>query len=183
MFCETWTVKHRRCLVQMTKEANILRRKSARWRKNEYSTTTLYNNLYLWDTICSHTRKGTNVKLNHRPPQEQQDGRNCNKPAAERSAAVAMTTHLHPLSVGLHVEDDAGVWFGQSVSVWDPFAGKSQLHFGETRAVEQAQRVGRRLVDVAHGGGGTGSLGRRRKDGEIRESNSKIRCKMIRMTY
>lgn len=31
--------------------------------------------------------------------------------------SVATVTHLHPLSMGLHFEDDAGVGLGQSVSV------------------------------------------------------------------
>lgn len=74
-----------------------------------------------------------------------------------------MVTYLHPLSVGLHVEHNAGVGFGQSVPVWDPFTGESELHFGETGTAEQAQRVGCGLVDVTHGGGGTGSLKEKQK--------------------
>lgn len=83
---------------------------------------------------------------------------------------VAVATYLHPLPVGLHLEDEAGVGFGQSISVRDPFTGEPQLHFGQTGTAEQAQRVGRRLVDVTHGGGGTGSLqgGRKRVVGWIR---------------
>lgn len=72
-----------------------------------------------------------------------------------------MATHLHPLSVGLHLQDDAGVGFGQSVAVGDPFTGDPQLHFGQTGTAEQTQRVRRRLVDVTHAGGGTGSLHRK----------------------
>lgn len=75
-----------------------------------------------------------------------------------KDETVAMVTHLHPLSMGLHFQDDTGIGFGQRVSVRDPFAGESQLDFSETGTAEQAQRVGRRLVDVTHGGGGTGSL-------------------------
>lgn len=78
--------------------------------------------------------------------------------AGEGSGLVAVVTYLHPLPVGLHVEDNAGVGFGQSISVWDAFTGETQLHFGQTGTAEQTQRVGRWLVDVAHGGGGTGSL-------------------------
>lgn len=54
-----------------------------------------------------------------------------------------MATYLHPLPVGLHLEDDAGVGFGKGVSVRDAFTGESQLHFGQAGAAEQAQRVGR----------------------------------------
>lgn len=84
-----------------------------------------------------------------------------------------MVTYLHPLSVGLHVENDAGVGFGQSISVWDPLTGETQLHFGQTGTAEQTQRVGRGLVDVTHGGGGTGSL--QRKWDRAQWINSKFR--------
>lgn len=69
-----------------------------------------------------------------------------------------MATHLHPPAVGLHVEDDAGVGPGERVPVRDALTGEAQLHLGEAGAAEQTQRAGRRLQDVAHGGGGTGSL-------------------------
>lgn len=68
--------------------------------------------------------------------------------------------------MGLHVEDDAGVGFGQSVSVGDTFTGESQLHFGQTGTAEQTQRVSRWLIDVTHGGGGTGSLQREDNGGQ-----------------
>lgn len=79
----------------------------------------------------------------------------------KKDSVVAMATYLHPLSVGLHLEDDAGVRFGQSIAVRDSFTGEPQLHFGQTGTAEQTQRVRRRLVDVTHGGGGTGSLHRK----------------------
>lgn len=59
-------------------------------------------------------------------------------------------THLKPLSVGLHLEDDAGVRFGQSISVRYSFTGHTELHFCQTWAVEEAQRGGSGLVDVTH---------------------------------
>lgn len=58
--------------------------------------------------------------------------------------------YLEPLPVRLHLEDDAGVWFGEGVSVGNAFAGHTQLHFGQAGAVKDPQRVGRRLVNVAH---------------------------------
>lgn len=64
-----------------------------------------------------------------------------------------MVTYLHPLPVGLHVEDDAGVGFGQSVPVRDAFTGESQLHFGQTGTAEKTQRIRRRVIEVTHGGG------------------------------
>lgn len=59
-------------------------------------------------------------------------------------------THLKPLSVGLHLEDAAGVRLGQSISVRYSFTGHTELHFCQTWAVEEAQRGGSRLVDVTH---------------------------------
>lgn len=43
-------------------------------------------------------------------------------------------TYLQPVSLGLHAEDNAGIWLGQSVPVADAFTGETQLHFTETRA-------------------------------------------------
>ena len=76
-------------------------------------------------------------------PENTRTIRNYSRPVAEGVGAVAMATYLHPLPVGLHLENDAGVGFGQSVSVRDAFTGESQLHFGQTGAAEQTQRVGR----------------------------------------
>ncbi len=93
---------------------------------------------------------------------------------------VAIATYLHPLSMGLHVEDDAGVGFGQSISVWDPLTGDPQLHFGQTGTAEQTQSVGRWLVDVTHGGGGTRSL-RRKKPGQWWSTTEKCSCQFLMM--
>lgn len=58
--------------------------------------------------------------------------------------------YLKPLPVGLHLEDDTGVWFGKSISVRNAFAGHTQLNFGQAGAVKDSQRIGSRLVNVAH---------------------------------
>lgn len=50
----------------------------------------------------------------------------------------------------LHLDNDTRVRLRESIPVGDPLAGHTQLHFGEAGAVEEAQGVGSRLVDVAH---------------------------------
>lgn len=62
----------------------------------------------------------------------------------------------------LHLQHHARVGLGEGVAVGDSSAGHSQLHFGQARGADEAQRGLRRLVDVAHaehtlGGGGGGS--------------------------
>ncbi len=52
--------------------------------------------------------------------------------------------------MGLHFDDHAGIRLGEGIPVWDAFAGDPQLYFGQAGAVEQTQRIGCRLVDVAH---------------------------------
>lgn len=52
--------------------------------------------------------------------------------------------------MGLHLEDNAGVRLGQSVPVRYSFTGHTELHFGQTWAVEEAQRGGSGLIDVTH---------------------------------
>lgn len=64
-------------------------------------------------------------------------------------------TYLQPLAMGLHFNDHAGIRFVEGIPVWDTFAGDPQLYFGQAGAVEQAQRIGCRLVDVAHVSGDT----------------------------
>lgn len=59
-------------------------------------------------------------------------------------------THLQPLAMRLHFDDHAGIRLGEGIPVWNPFAGYTQLHFSQAGAVEQAQRIGCRLVDVTH---------------------------------
>lgn len=58
--------------------------------------------------------------------------------------------YLKPLPMGLHLEDDTGVWFGKSISVRNAFAGHTQLNFGQAGAVKDSQCIGSRLVNVAH---------------------------------
>lgn len=58
--------------------------------------------------------------------------------------------YLKPLPVGLHLEDDTGVWFGKSISVGNAFARHTQLNFGQAGAVKDSQRIGSRLINVAH---------------------------------
>lgn len=64
-------------------------------------------------------------------------------------------THLQPLAMGLHFDDHTGIRFVEGIPVWNTFAGDPQLYFGQAGAVEQAQRIGCRLVDVAHVSGDT----------------------------
>lgn len=58
--------------------------------------------------------------------------------------------YLKPLAVRLHLQNHARVRFGEGVSVWDSPTGHSELHFGEARRADEAQRGLCRLVDVAH---------------------------------
>lgn len=69
-----------------------------------------------------------------------------------RHASVHCLGHayLKPLPMGLHLEDDAGVRFGKSVSVRNAFARHTQLNFGQAGAVKDSQCVGGRLINVAH---------------------------------
>lgn len=70
-------------------------------------------------------------------------------------------THLQPLAMRLHFDDHAGIRFVEGIPVWDAFTGDPQLYFGQAGAVEQAQRIGCRLVDVAHVSGDTCAVRKR----------------------
>lgn len=52
--------------------------------------------------------------------------------------------------MGLHLEDDTRVRLGQGISVGNAFACHTQLDFGQAGAVKDSQRVGSRLINVAH---------------------------------
>lgn len=59
--------------------------------------------------------------------------------------------HLNPLSIVLHHEYNAGVWFVQRVAIQETFARNPQLHFGDacSRATEAGRRGGR-LLNIVH---------------------------------
>lgn len=58
--------------------------------------------------------------------------------------------YLKPLSVWLHFQHHAWIWFWEGVAVRDPPAGDSQLHFGQAWRADEAQRGFCRLIDVTH---------------------------------
>lgn len=69
-----------------------------------------------------------------------------------------MMVHLHPLPTGLHGEDQARIWFAQSITVWNAFTAQLEFHFRQIRTTEQAKRVSCWFVDVTHGWRRTGIL-------------------------
>lgn len=81
--------------------------------------------------------------------------RNFMQPTHLKPIKKKTQTHLQPLAMGLHFDDHAGIRLGEGIPVWDTFAGDPQLYFGQAGAVEQAQRIGCRLIDVAHVSGDT----------------------------
>lgn len=72
------------------------------------------------------------------------------QPARQASVWLCGQAYLEPLPVGLHLEDDARVRLRQSISVGNAFARHTQLDLGQAGAVKDPQRVGSRLVNVAH---------------------------------
>lgn len=72
------------------------------------------------------------------------------QPARQTSVWLCGQAYLEPLPVGLHLEDDARVRLRQSISVGNAFARHTQLDLGQAGAVKDPQRVGSRLVNVAH---------------------------------
>lgn len=72
------------------------------------------------------------------------------QPSSRASVPVFRQAYLEPLPVGLHLEDDTGVWFGKGISVRNAFAGHTQLDFGQAGAVKDSQCIGSRLINVAH---------------------------------
>lgn len=73
-----------------------------------------------------------------------------NHSSCHTSVHVTGYAYLEPLPMGLHLEDDTGVWLGKGISVGNAFARHTQLHFGQTGAVEDTQCIGSRLINVAH---------------------------------
>lgn len=73
-----------------------------------------------------------------------------NQSSSHASVHFLGHAYLKPLPVGLHLEDDTGVWFRKSISVGNAFARHAQLNFGQAGAVKDPQRIGSRLIDVAH---------------------------------
>lgn len=58
--------------------------------------------------------------------------------------------YLKPLAVWLHLQHHTRVGFGKGVTIRDAPAGHSQLHFGQARRADEAQRGLCRLIDVTH---------------------------------
>lgn len=69
-----------------------------------------------------------------------------------------MVVHLHPLPTRLHGEDQARIWFAQSITVGNAFTAQLEFHFRQIRTTEQAKRVSCWFVDVTHGWCRTGIL-------------------------
>lgn len=73
-----------------------------------------------------------------------------NQSSSHASAHFLGHAYLEPLPMGLHLEDDTGVWFGKSISIRNALARHAQLDFGQAGAVKDSQSIGSRLINVAH---------------------------------
>lgn len=88
------------------------------------------------------------IKRNH--PKTGNANTFLNRSPSHASVHFLGHAYLKPLPVGLHLEDDTGVWFGKRISVRNAFACHTQLNFGQAGAVKDSQRIGSWLIDVAH---------------------------------